>query len=128
MARTRSSGLTEAEIRLMDVIWDKGSATVSDVAEALPKELGLAYNTVLTTMRILEDKGYLEHTKPAEGRAFVYRPLVGREEASRNAVRHLISKFFRNSPELLVLNVLNDEELSETELQRIRQLVAEEER
>jgi predicted transcriptional regulator len=112
----------------MDVIWDKGSATVADVAEALPKELGLAYNTVLTTMRILEDKGYLEHTKPAEGRAFVYRPVVGREEASRNAVRHLISKFFRNSPELLVLNVLNDEELSETELQRIRQLVAEEER
>ena len=128
MARTRSSSLTEAEIRLMDVIWDKGSATVSEVAEALPKELGLAYNTVLTTMRILEDKGYLEHTKPAEGRAFLYRPVVGREEASRNAVRHLISKFFRNSPELLVLNVLNDEELSETELQRIRQLVAEEER
>jgi predicted transcriptional regulator len=128
VARTRSSSLTEAEIRLMDVVWDKGSATVADVAEALPKELGLAYNTVLTTMRILEDKGYLEHTKPAEGRAFVYRPVVGREEASRNAVRHLISKFFRNSPELLVLNVLNDEELSETELQRIRQLVAEEER
>ncbi len=128
MARTRSSSLTEAEIRLMDVIWDKGSATVSEVAEALPKELGLAYNTVLTTMRILEDKGYLEHTKPAEGRAFLYRPVVGREEASRNAVRHLISKFFRNSPELLVLNVLNDEELSETELQRIRQLVAEEDR
>jgi predicted transcriptional regulator len=128
VARTRSSSLTEAEIRLMDVVWDKGLATVADVAEALPKELGLAYNTVLTTMRILEDKGYLEHTKPAEGRAFVYRPVVGREEASRNAVRHLISKFFRNSPELLVLNVLNDEELSETELQRIRQLVAEEER
>ena len=128
MARTRSSSLTEAEIRLMDVVWDKGLATVADVAEALPKELGLAYNTVLTTMRILEDKGYLEHTKPAEGRAFVYRPVVGREEASRNAVRHLISKFFRNSPELLVLNVLKDEELSETELQRIRQLVAEEER
>ena len=126
MARTRSSNLTEAEIRLMDVIWDKGLATVAEVAETLPKELGLAYNTVLTTMRILEDKGYLRHT--VEGRAFVYSPLVGREEASRNAVRHLISKFFRNSPELLVLNVLNDEDLSETELQRIRQLVAEEER
>jgi predicted transcriptional regulator len=126
MARTRSSNLTEAEIRLMDVIWDKGSATVAEVAETLPKELGLAYNTVLTTMRILEDKGYVRHT--VEGRAFVYSPLVGREEASRNAVRHLISKFFRNSPELLVLNVLNDEDLSETELHRIRQLVAEEER
>jgi predicted transcriptional regulator len=128
MARTRSSNLTEAELRLMDVIWEKGSATVADVVETLPKELGLAYNTVLTTMRILEDKGYLEHTKLADGRAFVYTPVVGREEAGRNAVRHLISKFFRNSPELLVLNVLNDEDLSETDLQRIRQLVAEEER
>src|SRR3954451_19334190 len=126
MARTRSSNLTEAEIRLMDVLWDKGSATVAEVAEALPKQLGLAYNTVLTTMRILEEKGYVRHT--VEGRAFVYSPLVGREEAGRNAVRHLISKFFRNSPELLVLNVLNDEDLSETELHRIRQLVAEEER
>lgn len=126
MPRTRSSSLTEAELRLMDVIWDKGAATVAEVAETLPKDLGLAYNTVLTTMRILEDKGYLEHT--VEGRAFVYSPIVGREEASRNAVRHLISRFFRNSPELLVLNVLNDEDLSETELHRIRQLVAEEER
>ncbi len=123
MPRTRSANLTEAELRLMDVIWDKGSATVADVAEALPKDLGLAYNTVLTTMRILEDKGYLTHTKSNEGRAFVYSAVVGREQASRNAVRHLISKFFQNSPELLVLNVLKDEELSETELNGIRHLL-----
>jgi len=109
----------------MDVLWERGSATVADVVEALPKDLGLAYNTVLTTMRILEDKGYLAHSKSEEGRAFVYRPVVGRQEASRNAVRYLVSRFFRNSPELLVLNLLEDEELSETELQRIRQLLAE---
>ena len=125
MARKRSPNLTEAELRLMDVLWERGSATVADVAEALPKELGLAYNTVLTTMRILEDKGYLTHSKPEEGRAFVYRPLVGRQEAGRNAVRYLVSRFFRNSPELLVLNLLEDEELSEPELRRIRQLLAE---
>lgn len=124
MPRKRSSSLTEAELRLMDVLWDKGSATVAEVAEALPRELGLAYNTVLTTMRILEDKGYLTHEKSAETRAFVYSPVVGREEASRTAVRHLVSKFFRNSPELLVLNVLKDEELSRGELKRIRQLIA----
>ena len=124
MPRTRSANLTEAELRLMDVIWDKGPATVADVAEALPKDLGLAYNTVLTTMRILEDKGYLTHTKANEGRAFVYSAVVGREQASRNAVRHLISRFFQNSPELLVLNVLKDEELSETELNGIRHLLA----
>ena len=125
MARKRSPNLTEAELRLMDVLWERGSATVADVAEALPKELGLAYNTVLTTMRILEDKGYLAHSKSDEGRAFVYRPLVGRQEAGRNAVRYLVSRFFRNSPELLVLNLLEDEELSEPELRRIRQMLAE---
>jgi predicted transcriptional regulator len=125
LARKRSPNLTEAELRLMDVLWERGSATVAEVAEALPKELGLAYNTVLTTMRILEVKGYLAHSKSDEGRAFVYRPVVGRQEASRNAVRYLVSRFFRNSPELLVLNLLEDEELSEPELRRIRQLLAE---
>ena len=124
MARKKSPHLTDAELRLMDVVWDKGSATVSEVAEALPKELGLAYNTVLTTLRILEDKGYLRHTKRDDARAFVYQALVGRNEAGRNAVRYLVSRFFRNSPELLVLNVLEDEELSARELARIRRMVA----
>lgn len=126
MARKKSTNLTEAELRLMDVIWDKGAATVAEVADALPRKLGLAYNTVLTTMRILEDKGYLRHTKPKEGRAFLYRPLVGREEASRNAVRHLLRRFFGNSREALVLNLLEDEGLDKRELQRIRNLIAEE--
>ena len=127
MARKKSPNLTEAELRLMDVVWEKGEVTVSEVAEALPRELGLAYNTVLTTMRILEEKGFLRHTKSKEGRAFVYRAVVGRDEASRTAVRYLVSRFFRNSPELLVLNLLEDEELSRKELGRIRALLAGEE-
>jgi predicted transcriptional regulator len=126
LPRKRSPNLTEAELRLMDVIWDKGSATVADVAEALPKALGLAYNTVLTTLRILEEKGYLRHTKAEDARAFVYTAVVGRDEAGRNAVRYLVSRFFRNSPELLVLNLLEDEDLDAKELQRIRTLIAEE--
>ncbi len=125
MARKKSLNLTDAELRLMDVIWEKGSATVGEVAETLPRELGLAYNTVLTTLRILEEKGYLEHTKSKEGRAFVYRARVGRNEAGRNAVRYLVSRFFRNSPELLVLNLLEDENLDARELARIRALLAE---
>ena len=126
MARKKSQDLTEAELRLMDVIWRKGSATVAEVADGLPKELGLAYNTVLTTLRILEDKGYLRHTKPNEGRAFLYHPVVGQKEASRSAVRRLLTRFFSDSPEELVLNLLADEELSEQELKRIRKLIAEE--
>ena len=128
MARKKSANLTDAELRLMDVVWEKGEATVAEVADALPRELGLAYNTVLTTLRILEEKGFVRHTKAKEGRAFVYRALVDRDQASRTAVRQLVSRFFRNSPELLVLNLLEDEQLSGRELARIRKLVAKEEK
>ncbi len=123
MPRPKSTNLTEAELRLMEVIWDRGRATVAEVAAALPKDLGLAYNTVLTTLRILEDKGYLKHTKPKEGRAFVYRAVVSREQASRSAVRHLLRRFFGNSAEALVLNLLEDEELSERDLARVKELL-----
>ena len=125
MARKKSPNLTEAELRLMDVLWQKGSATVAEVAEELPKQLKLAYNTVLTTMRILEDKGFVRHSKPSEGRAFVYRPVVSREQASRSAVRHLLGRFFGNSAEALVLNLLEDEDLSESERKRIESLLKE---
>ena len=125
MARKKSLNLTEAELRLMDIVWDKGAVTVGEVAAALPSVPGLAYNTVLTTLRILEQKGYVRHTKPREGRAFVYRAVVGRKQASRNALRHLVRGFFANSPELLVLNLLDDGDLSQRELQNIRNLLAE---
>ena len=125
MARKKSPNLTEGELRLMDVVWQKESATVAEVTEALPKELGLAYNTVLTTMRILEEKGYLRHSKSKEARAFLYHAVIGRQEASRNAVRYLVSRFYRNSTEALVLHLLQDEELSDKELGRIRSLIAE---
>jgi predicted transcriptional regulator len=113
LARKKSPHLTEAELRLMDVLWEKGAATVGEVAEALPKDLNLAYNTVLTTMRILENKGYVKHRK------------ASRELASRSALRYLMDRFFRNSAEALVLNLLDDEKLSEEELHRIRALLKE---
>jgi predicted transcriptional regulator len=125
MARKRSPNLTEAELRLMDVLWDRGSATVAEVAEALPAQPGLAYNTVLTTLRILESKGYLRHRKLKDARAFIYHPVVGRQEAGRSALRYLVSRFFRNSAESLVVNLLEDEKLDDKELQRIRKLLAE---
>jgi predicted transcriptional regulator len=125
VARKKSLNLTEAELRLMDIVWDKGAVTVGEVASALTGEPVLAYNTILTTLRILEQKGYVRHTKPQEGRAFVYRALVGRKQASRNALRHLVRGFFSNSPELLVLNLIDDGELSERELRNIRTLLAE---
>ena len=125
LPRKKSLNLTEAELRLMDIVWDRGTATVGEVAAALTGEPSLAYNTVLTTLRILEQKGYVRHTKRREGRAFVYRAVVGRKQASRNAVRHLVRRFFANSPELLVLNLLDDGDLSQQELRNIRNLLAE---
>ena len=125
MPRKRTPNLTGAELRLMDIVWDKGSATVGEVAAALTGEPALAYNTVLTTLRILEEKGYVRHSKPREGRAFVYRAVVGRKQASRNALRQVVRGFFGNSPELLVLHMLDDGDLSQRELENIRNLLAE---
>jgi predicted transcriptional regulator len=109
----------------MDVLWQRRSATVGDVAEALAKDKAVAYNTVLTLMRILERKGYVRHTK--DGRAFLYQPVVERGEASRTAVRHLLSRFFNDSPELLMLNLLREERIDERELERLKGLIGQEE-
>lgn len=125
MARRKSSTFTEGELRLMQVVWEKGSATAGDVLEALPKSPPTAYSTVVTTLRILEEKGYLRHTKV--GRAFVYHPVVDRTEASRSAVRHLLHRFFNDSPELLVLNVLKHERIDGKELKRLQKLIEESE-
>jgi BlaI family transcriptional regulator, penicillinase repressor len=117
----KSTTLTEAELRLMDVLWARGSATVQEVLAALPRNPALAYNSVLTTIRILEKKGYVKHTK--DGRAHVYTPIVERKEATRFAIRNLVDRFFSNSHELLVLNILQDEDINAEELKRLRELV-----
>jgi BlaI family transcriptional regulator, penicillinase repressor len=118
---TRSATLTEAELRLMDVLWEQGPSSVQQVLHALPKKSQLAYNSVLTTIRILERKGYVRHIK--DGRAHIYRPLVEREEASRSEIRHLAHRFFNNSHEMLVLNILEERGVDAEELKRLRQLL-----
>lgn len=109
----------------MEVLWTKGESTVAAIVEELPKSVELAYSTVLTTMRILEQKGYVRHTE--EGRAFVYHPLVDRGAAQRSALEYVLSRFFNNSPELLVLNVLEHEQIDLAELKRLQKLIEESE-
>ena len=104
----------------MEILWERGPSTVGDVVEALP-EKSLAYSTVLTTLRIMDDKNYVRHTK--EGRAFVYHPAVDRVEARRSAVRQLVSKFFSDSPGLLVLNVLEQEKIDAGELRQLKKMI-----
>lgn len=123
MPRNKSPQLTEAELRLMNVLWEKSGSTVGEVAEALKHDPPLAYTTVLTTLRILETKGYVRHRK--EGRAFLYEPVIDRQQASQGAIRHVLSRFFNNSPELLVANLLRDEKISTKEINRLKKLIAE---
>lgn len=105
------------------MLWSRGSGTVQQVLDALPDKPALAYNSVLTTVRILEDKGYVKHIK--DGRAHIYMPLIGRKEATRFEIRHLVSRFFKNSPEALVLNILEDDSLDSEEIKRLRKLMEE---
>jgi BlaI family transcriptional regulator, penicillinase repressor len=122
----RPSGtLTEAELRIMDVLWRKGSGTVQQVLDSITQKPALAYNSVLTTIRILERKGYLKHLK--DGRAYVYTPLVGRKEATRSEIRHLVSRFFKNSHEELVLNLLEDQGIGSEEIGRLREMLVQHE-
>ena len=116
-----SANLTEAELRLMEVFWQRGPSTVQEVLDALPGDKPLAYNSVLTIIRILDKKGYVAHAKSPDARAYVYAPMVERSEAARSEVRHLIQRLFQNSHELLVLNILEDSGLSADELQRLKQ-------
>jgi len=118
MPPRKSNTLTEAELRLMKILWRRGESAVTDLVEALPVGEQLAYNSVLTTIRILEQKGYVDHRQ--EGRAFVYRPCVQENEASRSEVRNVLNRFFGNSREKLVLSLLGDDEISTEELSRLR--------
>jgi predicted transcriptional regulator len=118
MPPRKSSTLTEAELRLMKILWRRGESAVTDLVAGLPADEPLAYNSVLTTIRILEQKGYVDHRQ--EGRAFVYRPCVAEDEASRSEVKHVLNRFFGDSRERLLLSLLGDEEITPDELERLK--------
>ena|SRR5688572_24369517 len=121
MPRPRSPALTDAEARVMSVLWRLQTATVGDVVDALRKKRTVSYSTVQTILRILETKGYVAHEKV--GRAFVYRPLVDERQARRRALRHLIGRMFNGSPTELVLNVLEDGKIDPAELKQLKKLI-----
>ena len=122
MPPKKSNTLTEAELRLMKILWRRGDSTVADLVAAIPEESALAYTSVLTTVRILENKGYVQHRQ--EGRAFLYSPCIAESDAGRSEVRHMLGRFFGNSREQLLLSLLGDAELSPQELQRLKDVIA----
>lgn len=122
MPPKRSITLTQAELRLMRVLWERGESTVADMVDATSPETELAYTSVLTTIRILERKGYVRHRQ--EGRAFIYSSCIGELEASRSEVRHVLQRFFGNSRERLLISLLGDDEISPEELKRLKEAIS----
>jgi len=122
MPPKKSITLTEAELRIMKILWRRGESAVGDLVAAMPEGTPLAYNSVLTTIRILEQKGYVQHRQ--EGRAFIYEACVGEHEASRTEIRHIMQRFFGDSRERLLLSLLRDDEVTAEELQRLKDAIA----
>ena len=121
MPPKQSETLTDAELRVMKVLWGRGSGTVQEVLDSITEKPTLAYNSILTTIRILERKGYVVHSK--DGRAHVYVPVVRQQDATRTEIRHLVGRFFGNSHEDLVLNILEDQGIEPEELDRLRKML-----
>jgi len=121
MPRRKSPALTDAELRIMNVLWDRGPATVGEVVDGIRGPKKPAYNSVLTILRILERKAYVTHQK--DGRAFTWVPAIGRSDARRGALSHVLSRFFDGSPELLVLNLLGRDEPRPEDVERVRDLI-----
>jgi predicted transcriptional regulator len=111
----------DREMDLMEVLWERGSATAAEVRELLHDEL--AYNTVLTILRRLEQKGYVGREE--EGRAHRYFPLVEREQARGSAIRRLVDKVFHGSAELMLTHLVKESMLDEEQVSRLRRLLRE---
>ncbi len=118
MARSASPQLTEAENRIMSVLWDRGEVSVRDVTDALAVEHGLAYTTVLTTIRIMADKGYVGFRK--DGRAHIYHPLLSREGAQKQALGSLVKSLFGGSPQRLAQHLIQEEQLTLDDIEALR--------
>jgi predicted transcriptional regulator len=121
MPRKRSPVLTDHELRLMEVLWRSGEATVAEVTTRVGRP-PLAYNTVLTTLRTLEQKGYVAHKE--DGRAFVYRATIARTQAAESAVRQLLRRFFGDSPGQLAVTLLDDRQLTQADVAEIHKALA----
>ncbi len=121
--RPRTATLTPQELEIMKVVWHKGDATVRDVYEALLEHRKIAYTTVMTMMKILEQKGYLK--KRREERAYIYRPAHPEKVVVRSMVREFVDRVFNGSAQPLLVHLVQDRQLSEEELEEVARLIKE---
>lgn len=120
MSRKKSLIPTDHELRLMEILWSRDRATVADVVSSLPPP-PLAYSTVLTTLRTLEQKGYIAHEE--DGRAYVYHSLVARGTAAKSAMQHLLDRFFGSSAGDLAVALLDEAPLSSADVSKIESIL-----
>jgi BlaI family penicillinase repressor len=113
--------LTRQELQIMKVVWDRGAATVKEVCDAMSQRKVTAYTTILTLMGILEEKGALVHTR--SGRAYVYKPLLSRQQATRNQVHDVPTRFFDGDPEKFIENVIKNEVKEPQQLGSVKNLL-----
>tara|TARA_R110000868_G_scaffold51823_10_gene163878 strand:+ start:291 stop:686 length:396 start_codon:yes stop_codon:yes gene_type:complete len=118
MARPASPRLTEAEQRIIEVLWDRGEASVREITESLQPDHDLAYTTILTMVGIMVDKGYLDFRK--HGRAHIYRPLLTREGARTKALGTLVSSLFGGSAQSLAQHLVKDDQLTLADIEALR--------
>lgn len=113
----RTQSLTPCEAEVMNVVWSHNDVTVQDVVDAMPR--ALAYTTVMTMLKILEDKGFVERGKK-RGRAYVYRPIVSSESVSRSTLRDTANRFFGGSVKSLVLSLIKTNQITSDDLAELR--------
>ena len=110
--------LTDQELAIMNIVWERGQATVRDVYEVMLRERKIAYTTVMTTMKIMQQKGHLK--KRSEGRAYVYSPTQPKSQVIRNLVTDFVGRVFQGSAEPLLLHLVQNQDLSAQDLEKAR--------
>lgn len=115
--------LGRLELQIMNVVWEKGKATVHDVKDALSRGRKPAYSTILTMMRKLEAKGYLKHD--VDDRTYVYRPTISQKAARQGILGDIVDRLFDGSPSLLLNSLVEQGHISEKELEQIQKLIKE---
>jgi BlaI family penicillinase repressor len=119
--RPKTPTLTEQELEIMKIVWTRDVATVRDVYEALLEKRKIAYTTVMTMMKILEQKKYLRKTE--ENRAYVYRPTKPKNQVISSMVREFVNRVFNGSAEPLLVHLIEDQRLSEKDLHEIARMI-----
>ncbi len=126
MRRRVERKLGDLELQILNVLWERGPSTVREVREGLGVEPRPAYTTVLTMMRLMHEKGYLDRRE--QGRAHVYQARLRERPTKGNLLQTLIDTAFQGSAEALMVRLIEDEKLSPEEIERVKKLIAEQER